>query len=157
MFDYTYLGWDPFFSPFGWGFYPWAGFYRGSVLCGQPWHGGRGWYGGRGAAAAIRSITAIPFPLAPEALQAADSMAADLGVEDSTEVAASVAEGSTEAAGAEGNRGLPILVAGQTSPAIFLPSWDLWLIFHKKENHKKHKIVYSVSTRPQNYSKTRKI
>jgi hypothetical protein len=25
MWDYTFLGWDPFFSPFGWGFYPWGG------------------------------------------------------------------------------------------------------------------------------------
>jgi len=34
--DYTFIGWDPFFSPFGWGFYPWGG-YGG-------WWGG-GWYG----------------------------------------------------------------------------------------------------------------
>ena len=26
MWDYTFLGWDPFFSPFGWGFYPWGGY-----------------------------------------------------------------------------------------------------------------------------------
>ena len=39
MWDYTYLGWDPFFSPFGWGFYPWGGFYGG--------YGGYGFYGGR--------------------------------------------------------------------------------------------------------------
>jgi hypothetical protein len=40
---YTYLGFDPFFSPFGWSFYPWGGFYGG-------WGGfyGRGFYGGRG-------------------------------------------------------------------------------------------------------------
>ena len=40
MWDYTFLGWDPFFSPFGWGFYPWGGpigFYGG----------GFGWYGNR--------------------------------------------------------------------------------------------------------------
>jgi hypothetical protein len=35
-FDYTYVGFEPFYSPFGWGFYPygWGG-----------WYGG-GWYGG---------------------------------------------------------------------------------------------------------------
>ncbi len=35
MWDYTYLGGGPFFSPFGWGFYPWGGLY-----------GGLGFYGG---------------------------------------------------------------------------------------------------------------
>jgi hypothetical protein len=34
MWDYTFIGPGPFFSPFGWGFYPWGGFY-----------GGYGWYG----------------------------------------------------------------------------------------------------------------
>jgi hypothetical protein len=36
--DYTFIGFDPFFSPFGWGFYPfgWGGW---------GWYGG-GWYGG---------------------------------------------------------------------------------------------------------------
>lgn len=47
MFGYTYLGWDPFFSPFGWGFYPWGGFYGGWGFHGRGWfHGGRGYYGG---------------------------------------------------------------------------------------------------------------
>ena len=26
MWNYTFLGWDPFYSPFGWGFYPWGGY-----------------------------------------------------------------------------------------------------------------------------------
>lgn len=39
--DYTYVGWDPFFSPFGWGFYPWGGF-------GGWWGPGWGFYGHRG-------------------------------------------------------------------------------------------------------------
>jgi hypothetical protein len=34
MLDYTFIGPGPFYSPFGWGFYPWGGFY-----------GGLGWYG----------------------------------------------------------------------------------------------------------------
>jgi hypothetical protein len=36
MWDYTFIGMGPFYSPFGWGFYPyvWAG----------GWYGG--WYGG---------------------------------------------------------------------------------------------------------------
>lgn len=33
-FDYTFIGMNPFFSPFGWGFYPFG------------WYGGMGWYGG---------------------------------------------------------------------------------------------------------------
>jgi hypothetical protein len=41
MWDYTYLGWGPFYSPFGWGFYPWAGYWGG-------WGYGHGFYGGRG-------------------------------------------------------------------------------------------------------------
>jgi hypothetical protein len=45
MWDYTYLGWDPFFSPFGWGFYPWGGFYGGWGLYGRGFYGGRGRYG----------------------------------------------------------------------------------------------------------------
>lgn len=40
FYGYTYLGLDPFFSPFGWGFYG-GGRYGG-------WYGGRGFYGGRG-------------------------------------------------------------------------------------------------------------
>jgi hypothetical protein len=41
--DYTFVGWGPFMSPFGWGFYPWGGYWGG-------WGGwyGRGFYGGRG-------------------------------------------------------------------------------------------------------------
>ena len=46
MWDYTYLGWDPFFSPFGWGFYPWGGF--GGFYGGWGGWYGRGFYGGRG-------------------------------------------------------------------------------------------------------------
>ncbi len=39
--DYTYFGLDPFYSPFGWGFYgPWGGFYGGYY--------GRGFYGRHG-------------------------------------------------------------------------------------------------------------
>ncbi len=48
MFGYTYLGWDPFFSPFGWGFYPWGGFYGGYGFYGRGFHVGRGYYGGHG-------------------------------------------------------------------------------------------------------------
>lgn len=44
MWNYTYLGWDPFFSPFGWGFYPWAGFYGGWGFYGGGWYGGHGWH-----------------------------------------------------------------------------------------------------------------
>jgi hypothetical protein len=41
--DYTFIGVDPFFSPFGWGFYPYGGFYgpgfyRGGVRVGHPGH-----------------------------------------------------------------------------------------------------------------------
>jgi len=46
MWDYTYLGWDPFFSPFGWGFYPWGGFYGGFGFYGRGFYGGRELYGG---------------------------------------------------------------------------------------------------------------
>ena len=47
MWDYTYLGWDPFFSPFGWGFYPWGGFYGGfGGFYGGGFYGGHGHYGG---------------------------------------------------------------------------------------------------------------
>jgi uncharacterized membrane protein YgcG len=49
MWDYTYLGWDPFFSPFGWGFYPWGGFYGGLGFYGRGFYGGRGYYGGHGS------------------------------------------------------------------------------------------------------------
>jgi hypothetical protein len=44
LFDYTFMSPYPFFSPFGWGFYPFGyagGFYGG-------FYGGRGYYGGRG-------------------------------------------------------------------------------------------------------------
>lgn len=42
MWDYTFIGADPFFSPFGWGFYPpwWGGFYGGGFY-------GGGFYGRR--------------------------------------------------------------------------------------------------------------
>jgi hypothetical protein len=46
MWDYTYLGWGPFYSPFGWGFYPFGGFYGG--FYGRGFYGGHGYYGGRG-------------------------------------------------------------------------------------------------------------
>ncbi|MGA9062872.1 MAG: hypothetical protein WB341_14555 [Terracidiphilus sp.] len=46
MWDYTYLGWDPFFSPFGWGFYPWGGFYGGLGFYGGGFYGGHGFRGG---------------------------------------------------------------------------------------------------------------
>ena len=49
MWDYTFLGPGPFFSPFGWGFYPWGGFYGGLGFYGSGFYGGRfnnhGWYG----------------------------------------------------------------------------------------------------------------
>ena len=45
MWDYTYLGLDPFYSPFGWGFYPWGGFYGGYGFYGGGYGGG---YYGRG-------------------------------------------------------------------------------------------------------------
>lgn len=48
MWGYTYIGWGPFYSPFGWGFYPWGGFYGGWY--GRGFYGGRGYYGGRGFA-----------------------------------------------------------------------------------------------------------
>lgn len=48
MWDYTFLGWDPFYSPFGWGFYPWGGFYGGRFYGGRGYYGGRSYYGGRG-------------------------------------------------------------------------------------------------------------
>jgi hypothetical protein len=48
IFGYTYLGAGPFFSPFGWGFYPlgwgWGGWYGGGWYGGGPWYGPR--YGG---------------------------------------------------------------------------------------------------------------
>jgi hypothetical protein len=45
--DYTFIGTDPFFSPFGWGFYPfgWYG-WGGYGWYGGGWYGGRGWHGG---------------------------------------------------------------------------------------------------------------
>lgn len=44
MWDYTFLGAGPFYSPFGWGFYPfgWGGGWYGG------WHGGRWGYRGVG-------------------------------------------------------------------------------------------------------------
>jgi hypothetical protein len=49
MWDYTFLGWNPFYSPFGWGFYPRGGFYGGGFYGGRGYYGGRGFYGGRGS------------------------------------------------------------------------------------------------------------
>jgi hypothetical protein len=46
MWDYTYLGMNPFYSPFGWGFYPWGGFGGGFGFYGGGFYGGRGFYGG---------------------------------------------------------------------------------------------------------------
>lgn len=47
MWDYTYLGVGPFYSPFGWGFYPFGGFYGGFYGRGFYGHGyGRGYDGG---------------------------------------------------------------------------------------------------------------
>jgi hypothetical protein len=50
--DYTFIGMDPFWSPFGWGFYPprWGGFYGGSYGGGfyGPGYPGRGVRGGGG-------------------------------------------------------------------------------------------------------------
>lgn len=48
--DYAFLGMDPFWSPFGWGFYPpwWGGMWWGGGLYGGGFYGGRGFYG-RGA------------------------------------------------------------------------------------------------------------
>jgi hypothetical protein len=45
MWDYTFLGAGPFYSPFGWGFYPfgWGGGWYGGWYGG--WHGGRGYRG----------------------------------------------------------------------------------------------------------------
>ncbi len=44
MWDYTFMGWGPFYSPFGWGFYPFGGFYGG--FYGGGFYGGRGFHGG---------------------------------------------------------------------------------------------------------------
>ena len=51
MWDYTFLGWGPFYSPFGWGFYPWGGFYGGwGGFYGRGFYGGHGYYGHPGYA-----------------------------------------------------------------------------------------------------------
>jgi hypothetical protein len=46
---YTYIGWDPFFSPFGWGFYPfgWGGWWGTpvGVWYGSHWHHGGAYHG----------------------------------------------------------------------------------------------------------------
>jgi len=44
--DYTFIGLDPFFSPFGWGFYPFGWYGWGGYPGWGGWYGGRGWYGG---------------------------------------------------------------------------------------------------------------
>jgi hypothetical protein len=47
--DYTFIGWDPFYSPFGWGFYPWGGYWGwGGGFYGRGFYGGH--YGGHGFA-----------------------------------------------------------------------------------------------------------
>jgi hypothetical protein len=54
MWDYTFIGAGPFYSPFGWGYYPlgwgWGGFYGGGFygrgFYGGGFHGGRGFEGG---------------------------------------------------------------------------------------------------------------
>jgi uncharacterized membrane protein YgcG len=47
MWDYTFIGPGPFYSPFGWGFYPWGGFYgRWGGFYGRGLYGGHGYYGG---------------------------------------------------------------------------------------------------------------
>lgn len=48
---YAFLGVDPFYSPFGWGYYPWGGYWGGYYA--HPWYGrgrvyGGGFRGGRG-------------------------------------------------------------------------------------------------------------
>jgi hypothetical protein len=47
-FGYTYMGFEPFASPFGWGFYPfgWGGFMGGYYGGGGGWYGGRHWTNG---------------------------------------------------------------------------------------------------------------
>ena len=51
MWDYTYLGWGPFYSPFGWGYYPmgwgWGGWGWGGWY-GRGFYGAHGWHGGHG-------------------------------------------------------------------------------------------------------------
>ncbi len=56
MWDYTFIGGGPFYSPFGWGFYPlgwgWGGGFYGGGFYGGGFYGrglhGHGFYGGRG-------------------------------------------------------------------------------------------------------------
>lgn len=52
-FDYTYIGAGPFWSPFGWGFYPvgwgWYGGWYGGHYYGRGYYGGRGFHGHPGA------------------------------------------------------------------------------------------------------------
>lgn len=47
-YDYTFIGWGPFMSPFGWGFYPWGGWggWYGGGFYGRGFYGGRGFHGG---------------------------------------------------------------------------------------------------------------
>jgi hypothetical protein len=44
--DYTFIGMNPFWSPFGWGFYPWGGYVGGW----GGFYGGRGFHGHPGYA-----------------------------------------------------------------------------------------------------------
>jgi hypothetical protein len=55
--DYTFIGLNPFYSPFGWGYYPWGGWggwgwgYRGRGFYGHPgYHGPAGGFHGGGPA-----------------------------------------------------------------------------------------------------------
>ncbi len=56
--DYTFIGFDPFFSPFGWGFYPF-GWYGWGGYPGWGWYGGRGWYGGHPVRTPLRGHPGI--------------------------------------------------------------------------------------------------
>jgi hypothetical protein len=58
--DYTFVGWNPFFSPFGWGFYPWGGYVG---WWGPGWHGfyGHGFRGGFHGGEAIHAGTPEGF------------------------------------------------------------------------------------------------
>ena len=71
MWDYTFLGWDPFFSPFGWGFYPWGGyvgFYGGGFMAGAG-----------STAVAEGSLVAAASMVAADSTAVADSTVAEEG------------------------------------------------------------------------------